>query len=74
MLFLSVAMITAYVLKYTKENARQILVVGVSDTPSSNQKSDTNREVFKKSTYKGGSRSFIDTLPKFLWADPLQKR
>ena len=74
MLFPAVAAITSQSMSLTEEKAKQSLVVGTSDSQSSNQKRQTHGAVSKESIYKDVSQSLIDDLPKLLQADPLTKK
>ncbi len=74
MLFLTVASVTPQLISPTEERIRQILVVGTSDSQSSNQKRQARRAVSNKSIYYNLSKCMIDTLPKFLRADSLAKK
>ena len=74
MLFPTVAAVTSQPMSPTEERARQILVVGTSDSRSSNQRRQARGAVLKESLYEGVSKSLIDALPEFLRADPLAKK
>ena len=74
MLFPTVAAVTSQPMSPTEERARQILVVGTSDSRSSNQKRQARGAVSKESLYEDVSKSLIDALPEFLRADPLAKK
>ncbi len=58
----------------TEGKARQILVVGTSDSRSSNQRRQARGAVSNKSRYEDVSKSLIDALPELLRADPLAKK
>ena len=74
MLFPTVAAVTSQPMSPTEERARQILVVGTSDSRSSNQRRQARGAVSKESLYEDVSKSLIDALPEFLRADPLAKK
>ncbi len=74
MLFFTVASVTSQPMSPTEEEARQILVVGTSDSRSSNQKRQVLGAVSNKSIYEDVSKSQIDALSEFLRADPLAKK
>ena len=74
MVFSTVATVTSQPMSPTKEKARQILVVGTSDSQSSNQRRQARADVSNGSIKKGRSKSLIDALPEFLRAYPLEKR
>ena len=74
MLFPTVATVTSQPMSPTEERARQILVVGTSDSQSSNQRRQARGAVSKESLYEDVSKSLIDALPEFLRADPLAKK
>ncbi len=74
MLFFTVAAVTSQPLSPTEEKVRQILVVGTSDSRSSNQKRQTRGVVLNESIYENVSKSLIDALPEFLRADPFAKK
>ncbi len=74
MLFSAVAAITSQPMSLTEEKAKQILVVGTSDSQSSNQRRQTHGAVSNESIYKDVSQSLIDALPELLRADPLAKK
>ncbi len=73
MLFTTVAAVTSQPISPTEEKARQILVVGTSDSRSSNQRRQAGGAVSKESLYEDVSKSLIDALPEFLRADTLPK-
>ncbi len=73
-LFRTVAAVTSQSMSPTEEKARQILVVGTSDTRSLNQKRQARGAVSNKSIYEDVSNCFIDALPEFLRADALAKK
>ena len=73
MLFSTVAAVTSQLMSPMKEKARQILVVGISDSRSSNQRTQVFGVASNKSIYEDVSKSLIDALPEFLRADPLAK-
>ncbi len=73
MLFPTVAAVTSQPMSPTEEKARQILVVGTSDSPSSNQRRQARGAVSKKSLYEDVSKLLIDALPEFFRADPFAK-
>ncbi len=58
----------------TEEMARKILVVGTSDSWSSNQRRQAHSAVSNESIYKDVSKSLIGVLPEFLRADPFAKK
>ncbi len=58
----------------TVEKDRQILVVCISDSRSSNQRRQERGAVSDESIYEDVSKSLIDALPEFLRADPLANR
>ncbi len=74
MLFPTVATVTSQPISLTEEKDRQILVVGTSDSRSSNQKRQIHGAVSNKSISNDVSKSLIDVLPEFLRADSLSKR
>ncbi len=74
MLFPTVAAVTSQPMSPTEEKARQILVVGISDSRSSKQKRQASGAVSKESLDGGVSKSLIDALPEFLRADLLAKK
>ena len=74
MLFLTVAAVTLQPMSPTEERARQILVVGIFDSRSLNQKRQASGAVTNKIIYEEVSQSQIDALPEFLQADPLAKK
>ncbi len=74
MLFPNVATVISQTMSHTEEKARQILVVGTSDSQSLNQKRQARGAVSNKSIYEDVSESLIDALSKFLRADPLAKK
>ena len=74
MLFPTVAAVTSQPMSPTEERARQILVVGTSDSRSLNQRSQACGAVSKERLYEDVSKSLIDALPEFLRADPLAKK
>ncbi len=74
MLFPTVATVTSQLMSPTEERARQILVVGTSDSQSSNQRRQAHGAFSKESLYEDVSKSLIDALPEFLQADPLAKK
>ncbi len=74
MLFPTVAAVTSQLMSHTEERARQILVLGTSDSQSLNQRRQARKAVSNESIYKDVSKSPIDALPEFLRADPLAKK
>ncbi len=74
MLFPTVAAVTSQPMSPTEERARQILVVGTSDSRSLNQRRQARGAVSKESLYEDVSKSLIDALPEFLRADHLAKK
>ncbi len=74
MLFSTVATVTSQPMSPTKEMARQILVVGTSDSRSSNQNRQARGAVLNSSIYDNVSKSLIDALPEFLRAHPFAKK
>ncbi len=74
MLFPTVAAVTSQSMSSTEERARQILVVGTSDSRSSNQRGQARGAVSKESLYENVSKLLIDALPEFLQADRLAKK
>ncbi len=74
MLFHTVAVVTSPPMSPTEEKARQILVVGTSDSRSSNQRRQARGAVSNESIYEDVSKSLIDALLEFLRADPLAKK
>ncbi len=74
MLFPTVAAVTSQPMSPTEEKARHILVVGTSDSRSSNQRRQARRAVSNESIYEHVSKSLIDALPELLRADPLAKK
>ncbi len=74
MLFPTVAAVNSQPMSPTEERARQILVVGTSDSRSSNQRRQAYGAVSNESIYEDVSKSLIDALPEFLRADPLGKK
>ncbi len=73
MLFPTAAAVTSQPMSPTEERARQILVVGTSDSRSSNQRRQARGAVSNESIYEDVSESLIDALPEFLRADSLAK-
>ncbi len=73
-LFPTVAAVTSQSMSPTEDRARRILVVGISDSRSSNQKRQARGAFSKKSLYEDVSKSLIDALPEFLRADPLANK
>ncbi len=74
MLLLTVAKVTSQPMSPTEERARQIFVVGTSDSRSLNQRKQAHKAVSNKNIYKDVSKSLIDALPEFLRADPFAKK
>ena len=74
MLFPTFASVTSQPMSPTEDRSRQILVIGTSDSRSSNQRRQARGAVLKESLYEGVSKSLIDALPEFLRADPLAKK
>ena len=74
MLFPTVTTVTSQPMPLTEERAIQILVVGTSDSQSSNQRRQASGAVSIKIIYEDVSKSLIDALPEFLQADPLAKK
>ncbi len=74
MLFLTVAAVTSQPMSPTEEKARQIPLVGTSDSRSLNERRLVRRAVSKKTLYEDVPKSLIDALPEFLRADPLAKK
>ncbi len=74
MLFPTVTSVTSQPMSPTEERARQILVVGTSNSQSSNQRRQAHGAVSNESIYEDVSKSLIDALPEFLRADPLAKK
>ena len=74
MLFPTVAAVTSQPMSPTEERARQILVVGTSDSRSLNQKRQARGAVSNESIYEDVSKFSIDVLSEFLRADPLAKK
>ena len=74
MLFPTIAAVTSQSMSPTEERARPILVVGTSDSRSSNQRGQGRAAVSKESLYEDVPKSLIDALPEFLRADPLAKK
>ncbi len=74
MLFSTIAAVTSQPISPTEEKARQILVVGTSDSRSLNQSKQARGVVSNKSIYEDVSKSLIDALPEFLRADPIAKK
>ena len=72
MLFPSVAAVTSP--DPREERARQVLVVGTSDSRSSSQRSRARGAVSYESMYEDVSSFLLDALPEFLRADPLAKK
>ncbi len=73
MLFLTVTSVTSQPISPMEERAREILVVGTSDSRSLNQKRQAGGAVSKESLYEDVSKWLIDALPEFLRADTLAK-
>ncbi len=74
MLFPTVALVTSQPMSLTEGKARQILVVGTSDSRSLNQRRQARGAVSNESMYEDVSKSLIDALPEFLRADLLAKK
>ncbi len=74
MLFPTVAAVTSQPMSLTEKRARQILVVGTSDSVSSNQRRQKSGAVLNKSIYEDVSKSLIDALQEFLRAYPVAKK
>ena len=74
MLFSTVAPVNSQPMSPTEERARQILIVGTSNSQSSNQKRQTFGAISNESIYEDVSKSLIDALPEFLQADPLAEK
>ncbi len=74
MLFPTVAAVTSQPMLPTEERARQILVIGTSNSRCSNQRRQASGVVSNDSIYEDVSKSLIDALPEFLRADPLAKK
>ncbi len=72
-LFSTVAAVTSQPMSPMEQRARQILVIGISDARSSNQRKQARGAVLNKSIYENVSKSLIDALPEFLRAEPLTK-
>ncbi len=73
-LFPTVAAVISQPMSPTEEEARQILVVGTSNSRSLNQRRQARGAVSNESIYEDVSKSLIDILPEFLRADPLAKK
>lgn len=56
------------------KETRQILVIDTSNSQSLNKKRQLYKAVLNKNIYKNSSKFSIDTLPKFLQANPLAKK
>ncbi len=69
MLFSTVASVTPQSISPMEEKARQILVVDTSDLRSLNQGRQARGAISNQSIYEDLSKSLIDALPEFLWAD-----
>ncbi len=74
MLFLTVVAVTSQPMSPTEKEARQILVVGTSNSQSSNQRRQARGAVSKECLYEDVSKFLIDALPEFLRADTLAKK
>ncbi len=74
MLFSTVTTVTSQLMSPTKEKARQILVIGTSDSRSLNQKGQARGAVLNKSIYEDVSKSLIDILPEFLRVNRFAKK
>ncbi len=74
MLFPIVTAVTSQPMSPTEEKARQIIVIGTSDSQSSNQRRQARRDVSNESIYEDISESLIDALPELLRAHPLAKK
>ena len=74
MLFPTVLAVTFQHMSPTEEKAGQILVIGTSDSRSSNQRRQARGAVSNESIYEDVSKSLIDALPELLRADPFAKK
>ncbi len=74
MVFVTVATVTSQLMSPAEKKDRQILVVGTSDSRSSNQKKHEYGAVSNKFIYEDIFKSLIGALQEFLQAHPLAKK
>ncbi len=74
MLLPTVTLVTSQPMSPTEEGTRQILVVGISDSRSLNQRRQARGAVSNKGIYKDVSKSLIAAVPEFLRADSFRRR
>ncbi len=74
MLFPAFASVTSQPMSPTEDRSRQILLIGTSDSRSSNQRRQALGDVSNKSIYENVSNFLIYAFPEFLRADLLAKK